>query len=268
MSARYILAALLAFAAAPLSAHEFWISPVDYTVAPSAPAVADLRVGENFKGAAFSFLPPNFVRFDLAMGDTVVAVEGRPGDRPALNMVPPDAEGLLTVIHETRAYDLTYDSVENFESFVRHKDAEWAVARRVERGLADEPVRESYIRYAKSLIAIGDGGGMDQDRGLLIEIVAEANPYTIDPADGLPVQVLFEGAPRADAQIELFAKSPDGTVEVTLHRTDGEGRVTIPVAPGHQYLVDSVVLRESDPAETNGAEWESLWASLTFEVPE
>jgi hypothetical protein len=105
--------------------------------------------------------------------------------------------------------------------------------------------------------------------GLAIEIVALANPYTDDLTAGLPVLVLLDASPRGDAQVELFETAPDGTVTTTLHRTDAEGRVTLPVRPGMEYLVDSVVLRalpNNDPAA--GPVWHSDWASLTFRTPD
>ena len=68
---------------------------------------------------------------------------------------------------------------------------------------------------------------------MVTEIVAEANPYTDDLTAGLPVRVLYQGTPRADAQGEIFDKSPGGDVEITLTRTDADGRALIPVTPGH-----------------------------------
>jgi len=67
---------------------------------------------------------------------------------------------------------------------------------------------------------------------MLTEIVALANPYTDDLSAGLPVQVFYDNAVRADAQVELFAKSADGSVEITTYRTDANGIATLPVQPG------------------------------------
>ena len=117
-------------------------------------------------------------------------------------------------------------------------------------------------------IAVGDGAGADREAGLETEIVALANPYTDDLSDGLPVRVLYQGAPRADAQVELFAKSPEGEVEITLLRTDAEGVALLPVTPGQVYLADAVVVRPLEPVAEDDPVWESLWASLTFKVPE
>ena len=262
-----LTAALAALIAGPLLAHEFWIDPVEPQVDPGGTLQADIRVGENFAGSAYAFLPPNFERFDLVMGEEVIAVEGRPGDRPALNM-PAPGEGLVVVVHETRAYDLTYDGFERFKSFLEHKDALWALERAEALGLDPEAVQEVYIRYGKSLMAVGDGEGSDREVGLLTEVVAEANPYTDDLSAGLPVRVLYEGAPRADAQVELWARAPDDSVTVEKYRTDAEGRVTLPMEAGMDYLVDAVVYREVEPASEDGAHFESLWASLTFAVPD
>ncbi|MDF0603603.1 DUF4198 domain-containing protein [Psychromarinibacter sp. C21-152] len=260
-----LLSALLA--AAPLAAHEFWISPEDYTVETGGEIKAEIRVGQNFRGAGYPYIPKNFERFDLVTQDATVPVEGRIGDRPALSMSAP-GEGLVTVVHRTRAYLLTYDDWATFEQFVTHKDFPWALARHLERGYSKDRVRERYIRFAKSLVAVGDGAGQDREVGLLTEIVALANPYTDALDEGLPVRVLFEGEPRRDVQVEVFAKAPDGDVTVETYRTDDAGEAVIGIEPGVEYLVDSVVMRELETGEAEGPKWESLWASLTFRVPE
>ena len=102
-----------------------------------------------------------------------------------------------------------------------------------------------------------------------IEIVAVKNPYTDDLSGGMVVDVIYDGAARADAQVVVFEKAPGGDVTKTAVRTNDSGRATFPVNPGHEYLVDSVVVRSTgnDDPEA-GPVWRSLWASLTFEVPQ
>lgn len=261
------LACALLTVPAASQAHEFWIEPQAYEVSPGADMVAVLRVGQEFGGIEQAYLRRNFVRFDLDCGTGAVPVEGRDGDRPAMT-VPASTDGLCVVIHQTRDYILTYRDWEKFVDFVTHKDFKTALADHAARGLPQTGFTERYSRYAKSLIAVGDGAGSDSEAGLLTEIVAEANPYTDDLANGLPVRVLYEGKPRVDVQVELFEKAADGAVNITLHRTDSEGRVTLPVKAGHAYLADAVVFRELTPEDENDPVWESLWAALTFAVPE
>ena len=261
------LALIACLLAGPATAHEFWIAPQAHDVPAGGELVADLRVGEKFEGSAFSYVPPNFTRFEVLMGGTATGVPGRAGDRPALRMAAP-GEGLAIVVHQTREYALTYDDWAKFVRFAEHKGFPQVIDRHLARGLPREAVKERYTRFAKSLIAVGDGAGADREVGLLTEIVAEANPYADDLSGGLPVRVLYEGAPRVDAQVELFDRAPDGSVSVTTARTDAEGRAILAVAPGHSYLADAVVMLESEPTARNPAAWQSLWASLTFAVPD
>lgn len=261
-----ILAFLALFAAAPAMAHEFWISPPDYTVAPGDPLVADIRVGQEFSGSAYSFVEQNFNRFEVIGPSGPVDVTGRAGDRPALNMSAPE-EGLMIVVHETTTYTLTYSEWQKFVNFATHKDFTHVLDEHREKGLPDTGFVEAYIRYAKSLVAVGDGAGSDKVVGLRTEIVAGKNPYTDDLSDGFPVQVLLDGAPRAGAQVELFERGPDGTVTISLHRTDAEGNALLPLRPDSEYLVDAVAMEYLDPPGKAGAVWRSLWASLTFHTP-
>jgi uncharacterized GH25 family protein len=260
------LLVLLSITAA--NAHEFWLSPEDYTLAPEDEMQVRLRVGTGMKGAVLSYLPQDITRFEVVQGDKQRTVEGRMGDNPALVMEA-GAEGLAVVVHETTDSRLTYTDFAVFQRFIEHKDFATALADHAARGLPETGFKETYRRHAKSLIAVGSGAGSDRAMGLAIEIVALANPYTDDLTAGLPVLVLLDASPRGDAQVELFETAPDGTVTTTLHRTDAEGRVTLPVRPGMEYLVDSVVLRalpNDDPAA--GPVWHSDWASLTFRTPD
>ena len=250
-----------------VTAHEFWIDPLSYMVPPGGTLAATLRVGENFSGAEQSYLDRNFVRFDMQCDGTLDPVPGRAGDRPALNVSAP-RDGLCVIIHQTKDYTLTYREWQKFVNFVEHKDFEGVLAEHAARGLPETGFVELYSRYAKSLIAVGDAVGADAEVGLVTEIVAELNPYTDDMSGGFPIRVLYNGDPRADAQVELFARPPSGEVEVSLHRTDSDGRVTLPVRAGYSYLADAVVLRPLEPKDEKDPVWESLWASLTFAVPE
>lgn len=267
---RLALAALLALfiGVDKGDAHEFWISPETYRAPVGDAVLANLRVGEEFRGAVQSYVPRNFARFEVLTSDGAVPVEGRIGDLPALNsdVLP---EGLAVVVHETTTRELTWDEWERFEAFAEHKGLGDVAAMHVERGLDQIDVREDYIRYAKSLIAVGHGRGEDSVAGLRTELVALANPYTDDLAGALPVQLWLDGEPRRTSQVEVFARPVDGgDAELTLYETDGNGIVVISVAPGMEYLVNAVTLEPVEYSDgTDGAEWRTLWASLTFEVP-
>ncbi len=263
------LAVILALVCGPALAHEFWIEPLNYRVEADGKLEGRLVNGERFEGVNLPYLPRNFQMFTQFGGGDARPVEGRLGDSPALSAAPLN-DGLQVVAYVSTVSRLEYTEFEKFQRFADHKAFANIPADHSARGLPETDFGEAYTRFAKTLIAAGDGTGSDFRVGLETEIVALANPYTDDVSGGLPVQVWYGDEPRADAQVELFDKAPDGTVEITLHRTDAEGIAVLPVVPGHSYLVDAVILREPAPALAEGANvvWETLWASMTFAVPE
>lgn len=251
-----------------VQAHELFLQPQSYQLDMGQTIEAEVVVGEEFDGGRSMYNPNAFRRFDLIVGDAVAPIEGRLGDLPAVS-VEAGQDGLHVLLFESTDKRLTYKEFEKFQRFVAHKDLAGALDDHAARGLSTEEFVEAYSRYAKSLIAVGEGAGADRRFGLETEIVALANPYTAALTDGLPVQVFYQDAPRPDVQVELFEKLGDA-VEISLHRTDADGIALLPVKSGAIYMVDAVVLRvPSDAlAEETGAVWETLWANLTFAVPE
>ena len=94
------------------------------------------------------------------------------------------------------------------------------------------------------------------------------NPYTDDLSNGFAAQLFYHDDVRANEQVEVFDKAPDGTVTVERLRTNDQGIVTLPVTAGHAYMLDAVVIREPSGDDQTEAVYETLWANLTFAVPE
>lgn len=259
----------LLLAAIPASAHEFWIEPEQYQVQSGDELVAHLRNGEEFKGVSLAFFEKRFTRFEIHVNNKAIPVQGRMGDTPAVQ-TDIAGDGLLIIIHETTPSTLTYREWEKFLRFAKHKDFPQAASDHEARGWDKEVFRESYTRHVKSLMNIGTPSGADRAYGLKTEFVALTNPYLPDFDNEMRVQVNLDGAPRPDAQVEVFERAGKGEpVTVSLYRTDDQGQVTIPVKDGHEYLFDAVVLAPSDLAGTDerAPVWETYWAGLTFAVP-
>lgn len=263
----FIFAMLGAVSAA--RAHEVWIDAGEFQAKTGATITAHLRNGQNFKGFSLAYFENRIHELKWTNSGTWREISGRAGNIPAIR-IENAPEGLLRIAYQSRIDTVRYKTWALFENFVTHKDLGDALARHVARGLPEAGFGEGYARYVKALIGVGDAAGADARVGLEIEIVALANPYTDDLGDGMPVRLFYRDAPRGDAQLEIFARAPDGTVEVTTTRTDAQGMARIPVRPGHVYLFDAVVLREPDAdlAQDKDVVWESLWAALTFAVPD
>lgn len=132
---------------------------------------------------------------------------------------------------------------------------------------AAKPGKERYSKYAKALLLVGASNGFAAHKvGFIIEIIPEADPYSLKPGDALPIQVLFRNQPAADLQIEAaWASRAAGKSKITVvGRTDAQGRVRVPLPEAGLWRIHTIKMeRCGDP---QAADWESFWASLTFEL--
>lgn len=252
----------------PVLAHEFWLDAIDYTVEAGHDLQVEIKVGQDFKGNTYSFNPNLFYDFSVTDSSGKHPIEGRIGDSPAVSMVPANS-GLLVLNHFSTSQLLTYKDDGKFEDFVESKGLDWVLDAHAERGLPKFGFGEGYTRFAKSLIAVGDGAGRDGLTGMPIELVALKNPYTDDLSEGFPVRLMWENAGLANIQVDIFRRPKDGgDVQKTHVRTDESGLAIIPVVLGDIYLIDAVhmIIPAEADIERTGAVWHSLWASMTFEV--
>lgn len=260
----------LAMAASPVSGHEFWIEPHDFTVAPDAEIRADIRIGQDFKGDAFPYIPSRFTAFKRHDREGESDVEGTTGDLPALTLEP-RAEGLSIFTYVSVAERIRFQDWQKFADYLDYEGLDSIPARHDTRGLPRDDVRELYTRCAKTLVAVGDasGGNTSDDRdratGMRFELVAGQNPQSLSAGDGISFTLLWQGKPLKDTQVALFQRGEDGgdaTRVATRTDANGVARFTLP-ARG-PYLASAVHMIEA-PADRN-ADWESYWASLTFGV--
>ncbi|WP_339822097.1 DUF4198 domain-containing protein [Sulfitobacter dubius] len=260
--------------AKPIFAHEYWLSPLNYQVESGENIAAHFRNGEEFVGSTFPYLPNRLTRFELLVEGQPYDLSPRAGDNPALQLPAPDRDALVVAVAETTPSRVTYTEWEKFLSFAEHKDFPQAEADHIANGWSQDKIIESYTRHVKTLIATGSGNGQDAATGMTTEFVALTNPYEVDFDNHMKVALLYRDAPRANAQIEVFDRAPDDSVTISMHRTDENGKAVIPVTPDHEYLFDAVVLRPAENAKTGEGydldqpAWETLWAALTFAVPQ
>jgi len=256
---------LSSMAGLDVQAHEFWIEPAKFELAPGDLLEAHVRVGQDMKGDSLRYIPQLVEAFRLTTGGATRDVKSRIGDDPALSERVPDS-GLHLLSYVSTDSQLTYSDPEKFRRFVETEGIQWVSAAHERRGLPVQGFSEDYQRFAKSLVKVGDGKGQDRPLGLEFELVLETNPYT-DPDAVIVAQLQWLGKPLADAQISVFRRHR-GEVSRTNFRTDVGGRISLPRrdAPG-VYLLNAVHMIELPP-NAEGAVWKSLWASTTFEVVE
>ena len=242
----------------PAQGHEFWVRPGSFHPSPGQLVSVSLRVGDDLEGTEVMRRSANIVRFEL-VGDGATPIPGREGGTPA-GLIRLAQPGLHVI-----GYESTHTTIEieasRFEDYLVDKGLDEVVAARAESGDREQAGRERFARCAKALVAAEDGEGSDQYLGMPLELVAESNPYLQRPDRPLRLRLLFRGKPLTGALIK--ARSLDEAAQPAAGRTDGRGRVTMTLDGSGMWLVSAVHMEPATDAPD--ADWESYWASLTFE---
>lgn len=247
----------------PAEAHDFWIEPATFRPAVGTTLPVMLRVGEDFNGTSEPFVPTWFVDFSVSSAVGREAVKGLAGDDPAATLAL-EVPGLRLIgYHSSRSF--VNLEAGRFDKYLQNEGLEKIRELRRRRGEAAVSGREYYSRCAKSLLSVGSapGTGFDEELGYPLELIPRADPYALSPGKPLPLVLHYRGKPLADVLVVAF--TADEPARKSAARTDRNGRVTVPIDRAGRWLVKAVhmiELPDSDPV----ADWESFWASLTFEV--
>lgn len=256
----FLIVALIAGSA---FAHDFWIEPSTFRPKVGTSLTAGLRVGMEFIGDPVprdSSMIERFVVRDLAGERDIPGLERQD---PA-GYVRVDSAGIAIIGYRSRPKYLEMQA-DKFEQYLRDEGLESIITSRARRGDSLKPSKEIFSRCAKALV-LADGGGSERGArvntplGFRYEIVPRTNPYQMK-GDEMGVVVLYDGKPLSNALVVAMNKE-DSSLRFRL-RSDAKGRVTFHLPKHGIWLIKSVQMIPA-PAGSN-ADWESLWASLTFE---
>jgi uncharacterized GH25 family protein len=262
-----IFAALLGLAAGLAStgahAHEFWVEPSTFAIERGGRVGVHLCVGDGFEGWSLARNTQRIEKFVAAGPVGEQPIVGLDGSDPAgvVRLTAPG--GYVIAYRSNRAF--TELPAAEFDEYLQAKGLEKVAAQREERGTSRQKVREAYSRHSKALIRVGaaDGGVIDRPMNLRLELIAEPELFRAPPDDLRSFRLLHDGKPLAGA---LVTAARPGTADDDLKvRTNADGRAGFRLRAPGMWRVAAVHM--IDAPGNVAADWESLWASLTFELP-
>jgi uncharacterized GH25 family protein len=257
---------LLAVAwAGPALAHDFWLQPLHFNLAPQTSTSLTIQVGHG----------PFRSRWSGAI-DRVVLMrsygpDGALDQKNALHPSP-DKDGDIG-FKAPGTYVVAFQSnyARSELPFIRYNDyinvegLTPAIEQRARAKATETPGREIYSRRAKALIRVGDTAApqpwVTRPVGLSLEIVPEKNPYALAPKEDLPVRIFFEGKPLAGALVKLTSLEFD-VRPIAMHRSDAQGRAFFTLPRTGAWLVNVIWTK---PIQGNpDADFDTTFSSLTF----
>ena len=246
----------------PLAAHDMWIEPTTFFPEIGQVINLRLRVGQDLLGDPLLLDPAlvnQFVVKDAGGSRPVVRRDGRD---PA-GLVRMAAPGVLVVGYQSNPSAIQM-AADKFNQYLKEEGLDAVSATRASRNETGAPAHEVFSRCAKSLVFSGstaDGQG-DRPLGFTLELIAERNPYAIQPDQDLPVRLTYENRPLGGALVVAINRL--NPAEKISARTDKDGRVRFKLRRDGMWLIKAVHMVPA-PAGAH-ADWASFWASLTFEM--
>jgi uncharacterized GH25 family protein len=256
------VAALAAWSAATV-AHEFWIEPSSFQL--RAEERVDLRLCIGDGGDAWP-VPRDASRIETftSIGPAGrVSVPGLHGSDPA-GVARFTAAGTYIVAYETN-HARTTQTAAQFDEYLSEVGLETIAAAHRKRADSVRRVREAYSRHAKALLAVGGEPTPPQDHavGLRLELILDGWPPTRRGTDESTFRLLHLGRPLAGALVTAAALGSGSALQQA--RSDARGRVNFTLRRGETWRISAVHMVRGD--RDLGADWESLWASLVFDLP-
>lgn len=264
MRAFALLSLLFGFSL-PACAHEFWLEPETFVAQKAGPIKLSVRVGENFSGAPWKPGAVRVIRFTSAhagaTADLLPLVEKQGVD----NLTPAFAgEGTHLVALSTTTKYIELEPAK-FSHYLHEDGLEHVFDWREAHGQSDKPGRELYRREAATLIQLGDKPSdiALRETGFDLQILPTQNPHALHAGDALRTQILFRGAPLANALVVRWVRKQQGGVDILKARSDEQGWVAFPLSSGDTMLSVVHMIANED---AKAADWQSIWGNLTFHV--
>ncbi len=245
------------------AAHDFWIEPSTFRPAAGEEFTVSLRVGEHFRGEPVPRDDRRIRKFFLVSSRGESPIPGLPGTDPA-GFARADAPGLSVIGYRSERSAVTLEP-QKFEKYLADEGLDAVIAERARRGEKEKPGREVFSRSVKAILVAPGPRGPELDRvlGLTLELELRSSPAAWRRDRPMRFRLLYGGKPLGSALVKAISRDdPDRTLTARTAR-DGTAPLTLP-ARG-VWLVESLHMVRA-PRDVD-ADWESVWSSVTFEIP-
>jgi uncharacterized GH25 family protein len=249
-------------------AHDFWVQPSSYWVAPAARTPVTLEVGHGPDRQRSPIRSSRITLFE-AIGSQGTRIDLR----PLLRLGGPNDDGAI-ILHEPGTYVLVLQTdarahsllpAIRFNDYLRVEGLTPALRFRALTHRTDADGSEAYSRQAKLIVKVGTQldaqTPVTRALGLPLEIVPELDPYTNPEAKDLPVHVIYRRQPLAGALVKLTNLEHDAN-PVEMHVTDRMGRAIFNAPHSGSWLLNVIWTEIAPP--TSDSDFETTFSSLSF----
>jgi uncharacterized GH25 family protein/ketosteroid isomerase-like protein len=268
---------LVLLIAVVVEAHDFWLVPDAFRVGEGS--VIEVR------GQTSSRFPTSeaAVALDRVADARLIGASGEQGitdlshrGKSLLIRHRPSAPGQYVVAVTLRPRSVR-ESAASFRRYLELEGAPEALVRIEREGLLGgrDSVTRRYAKYAKTLVQVGARGSRAFARtaGHPLEFIPTNDPARLRVGDTLTVRLLYggraAGGVRAHAGAVDWPLADEGSGAPTpgddVHLTsDASGALRVPITRPGLWNVRTIHVVQAAPS--SGADWDTHWATLVFQV--
>lgn len=256
---------LLVTAAA--SAHDLFMKLDSYFLAPNTRASVRLLNG-TFQKSDGLVARDRFRDISLNAPDLSVpasqSVTWRDEGKTTVMEVKTGGTGTYLVGVSTNPREIDLKAAE-FNDYLQHDGIPDTLADRKKTGELNKDVRERYSKHVRAVFQVGYKLSDDYKRQLNYpaELIPQQNPYALKVGDTITVLCTVEGQPAKHQFVMAGWESRNGKLHTLETRADSDGFARVKLAGAGKWYIKFIHMAPlSDP----NLNYESKWASLTFEI--
>jgi 5-hydroxyisourate hydrolase-like protein (transthyretin family) len=259
------LTTLLVFGSIAALAHDMYLMPRRFYVQPGENILVSVHNGDSFPQGEHGVDPSRMPNFTVVGGEPLKDVRILGNATHGFAAIPGQGTKWVKNHSLPRLLEL---AAPRWEKYLMQEGLNHVVAERAKMGETNVMGRELYSKFTKAMVVSGESDGQyTANLGYPVEFILEADPARMSAGDSLPVQLLWNGKPAGDVQVELAwapnHKGPENRIFIA-GRTDAQGRIRVALEKSGLYRLHAVVMERCK--DKSKADWESYWASLTFEL--
>ncbi|MGZ2256666.1 hypothetical protein [Roseobacter sp. A03A-229] len=245
-----LLFAVLCMAPASAPAHEFWLQPSSFLLAPDELLSVTVRIGEDLDGTAFRFDPRAYRSAKWSGSDQAVELSALPS-RADFEGLPAYGTGLHSLTVSSFEQKLTYRSQNELRRFLTSVGQQDLLETPAGRRLPQTQVQERYTRSSKLLVHFGAVEGADAGTTDRREWVALEDSFVLFDRDGV--------AANQPVQIYCKTQAEPNVVARRDSRTGHGGRISPKLPSNATCLLNAVFVELSESAGDLTSDWVSLF---------
>ena len=258
------IAVLGACIAIPAYAHDFWLQPSHFWIAPRSFVPVSLLVGHGANRTLWDADINRVTSLNSLGPQGTVDLRGsiRQGGTGRMSFATP---GVHVVSLQTGHSQSDLPAL-RFNDYLQTEGLTPAQEQRRRLRQTNVPGREIYSRRAKALVRVGPGPVtaapyVIRPLGQTLELVPGRNPYAVPAGEALPFVVYYKGRPLQGALVKLTYLGADERPAAT-QRSNAAGRVAFTMPRRGAWQLNVVWTEPLTGHAT--ADFDTTFASLTF----